>query len=79
VAALTLAGLVLPFLSSLGILLFFVWWIWAMSNALDVAHGFDNPLKAFGVMVVSIFGVLIGLSIFMGLIGGMAAGLSGVQ
>jgi len=65
--------------SSIGLLVFFVWWIWAVSKMLDVAHGFDSPLKAFGVMVVSVFGVLLGLSVFMGVIGGLAAGLVGAR
>lgn len=77
VAGFTLLGMVIPFVSSLGLLVFFVWWIWAVSNALDVAHGFENPLKAFGVMVVSVLGVLLGLSIFMGIIGGLTAGITG--
>ena len=77
VAGFTILGLILPFVSSLGLLVFFVWWLWAVSNMLDVAHGFDSPLKAFGVMVIAIFGVLIGLSIFMGVIGGLAGGTTG--
>ncbi|MFN3208475.1 MAG: Yip1 family protein [Roseovarius sp.] len=77
VASFTILGMIIPFLSSLGLLVFFVWWIWAVSNALDVAHEFDSPLKAFGVMVISVFGVLIGLSILMGVIGGVGAGLTG--
>ncbi len=77
VAGLTILGLLLPFTSSLGVLVLIVWWMWAFSNALDVAHGFDSPLKAFGVMIMSVFGVLIGLSIFMGIIGGVAVGLTG--
>jgi len=79
VAGFTILGLIIPILASLGLLLFLVWWIWAFSNALDVAHGFDSPLKAFGVIVVSVFGVLIGLSVFMGVIGGVAGGITGAS
>lgn len=79
VAGITLVGVIFPFLSSLGLLVFFVWWVWAVANALDVAHSYENPMKAFGVMVISIFGVLIGLSIFMGIVGGLAAGLTGAR
>ncbi|WP_420555909.1 Yip1 family protein [Roseovarius sp.] len=77
VAGFTILGLFVPFVSSLGLLVFLVWWMWAVSNMLDVAHAFDSPLKAFGVMIVAIFGVLIGLSIIMGVIGGIAGGFTG--
>ncbi|MEQ8258221.1 MULTISPECIES: Yip1 family protein [Roseovarius] len=77
VAGFTIVGLVIPFLSSLGLLVFIVWWMWAVSNMLDVAHGFDSPLKAFGVMVIAIFGVVVGLSIIMGVIGGLFAATTG--
>ena len=77
VAGFTVLGLFIPFVSSVGLLVFLVWWMWAVSNMLDVAHGFDSPLKAFGVMVIAVFGVLIGLSVFMGIIGGLAGGITG--
>lgn len=77
VAGCVLLGLVIPFVSSLGLLVFIVWWMWAVSNMLDVAHGFDSPLKAFGVMVIAIFGVVVGLSIIMGVIGGLFAATTG--
>ncbi|QFT93048.1 Yip1 domain protein [Roseovarius sp. THAF9] len=77
VAGFTIVGMFIPFLSSLGLLVFIVWWMWAVSNMLDVAHGFDSPLKAFGVMVIAIFGVLVGLSIIMGVIGGLFAATTG--
>ena len=77
VAFCVLLGLVIPIVSSLGLLVFIVWWMWAVSNMLDVAHGFDSPLKAFGVMVIAIFGVVVGLSIIMGVIGGLFAATTG--
>ncbi|MGK7755195.1 MULTISPECIES: YIP1 family protein [unclassified Roseovarius] len=77
VAGFVLLGLVIPILSSLGLLVFIVWWMWAVSNMLDVAHGLGSPLKAFGVMLIAIFGVLVGLSIITGIIGGLFATTTG--
>ncbi|MEO1137899.1 MAG: Yip1 family protein [Pseudomonadota bacterium] len=74
VAALSLVGVLIPFLSSLGMLVFFVWWVWAIVAFLDVAHQFENPFKALVVLVASIIGVLVGLSIIMGVIGGLFMG-----
>lgn len=79
VGGLFVVGLVLPALSSLGMLVVFGWWLWAVVCFLDVAHRFDSAFKAFGVLIVSIFGVLIGLSIFLGVIGGIVVGTAGVN
>ena len=77
IVALTLVGVILPFITTLGMLAFFVWWIWAMVCFLDEAHGFGSPIKAFGVLMMSVLGVLIGLSIIMGVILSLYVGLTG--
>lgn len=69
--------LVVPPLASLASLMFLVWSIWAIVSFLDVAHGFGSALKSFGVLVAAIVGTVLGLSLIMGLIGGMALGLVG--
>lgn len=77
IAGLSLIGLAIPFLSSLGMLVFLCWWVWAITSFLDAAHGFGNPFKALGVLLISVIGVLIGVSIAMGVIGGIFIGLTG--
>ena len=72
---LLITGLVLPFLTSLAILAAFIWWLWAITALLDVAHGFENMFKATGVLILSVLGVTVGMSIFFGAV----AGLMGVQ
>ncbi len=77
ILALSVAGLILPFVTTLGFFAFFVWWLWAVVGFLDEAHGFNSPIKAFGVLLMSVLGVLIGLSIFMGAVLSLFAGLTG--
>ena len=79
VGVLFVLGVVLPMLSSLGMLVVFGWWLWAVVCFLDVAHRFESGVKAFFVLLFSIFGVLIGLSLFLGVIGGIVVGTSGVS
>jgi hypothetical protein len=76
-AGLIFLGLAIPLLSSLGTLVFFGWWLWAMIMFLDAAHDFGNPFKAAGVLVLSVIGVLIGLSIAMGIIAAIFVGIFG--
>lgn len=73
---LLVGGLVLPFLTSLMILAAFVWWLWAVTALLNVAHGFGSSAKAFGVLVLSLLGVTIGLSLFFGAVAGLFMGVS---
>ena len=73
--ALLLTGLVLPFVTSLAILAAFIWWLWAITSLLDVAHGFDSAFKAAGVLIVSVLGVTVGMSIFFGAVGGLFMGV----
>ena len=77
ILALSVAGLILPFVTTLGFFAFFAWWIWAVVGFLDEAHGFQSSIKAFGVLLMSVLGVLIGLSIFMGAVLSLFAGLTG--
>ena len=71
-----LVGVILPFVSSILILALVVWWIWAMVSVLDVAHRFDSGLKATGVLILSLLGVTLGFSIFIGTISGLFMGVS---
>ncbi len=77
ILVLSVAGIILPFVTTLGFFAFFVWWIWAVVGFLDEAHGFDSPIKALGVLLMSVLGVLIGLSIFLGAVFSLFAGLTG--
>ena len=73
---LLVGGLVLPFLTSLMILAAFVWWVWAVTSLLDVAHGFESMVKSVGVLILSLLGVTIGLSLFFGAVMGLFMGVS---
>ncbi|WP_317054526.1 YIP1 family protein [Roseovarius rhodophyticola] len=72
-----LISLIVPALAALGSLVFLAWTLWAVTSFLDAAHGFNNPLKAFGVLVVSFIAVLFGASIAMGVLGGLFLGITG--
>lgn len=76
IAILMVVGMIIPILSSLGFLVFVGWYLWSVVTYIDEAHEFDNPFKAIGVLIVSIMGVLLGMSVFMALLGGIF--LSGV-
>lgn len=67
----TFLGFALPFLSPFALLIFICWWLFSLVTYVDVAHSFGNMLKATGVIVASIVGVLIGMTLFMGVIGGI--------
>lgn len=67
-------GVLLPFVSSILILVMAVWWIWAVVSSLDVAHGFDSGIKAAAVLLVSVIGATIGLSIFTGVVASVFVG-----
>ena len=72
--AISFVGMVLPVLPGLALLVFIFWLIWAVIMMLDAAHGFDNPFKSFGVLILSVFGVILGLSLFTGMIAGLFSG-----
>jgi len=67
-------GALVPFVSSLLILVMVVWWVWAVVSSLDVAHGFESMVKAAAVLIVSVVGVTIGLSIFIGVVASVFVG-----
>lgn len=67
-------GVVLPFVSSILVLVMALWWLWAVASSLDVAHRFDNMIKATAVLIVSVIGATIGLSIFIGVVASIFVG-----
>jgi len=69
-------GAILPMLSSLLILAMVIWWIWAIVSVLNVAHGFDSMFKAGAVLILSLLGVTVGMSIFFGAISALFVGVS---
>lgn len=69
-----LLGLVISVLPSLGVLVFMIWLLWATIGVLDVAHGFGNPGKALGVLLVSLLGAIVGLSLLMGVLSAVFLG-----
>jgi len=75
--ALAVANVVIPALAGLGTLVFMVWSLWAITNFLDVAHQYENILKAFGVLIATVFGTLMGVLVIVTIIGGLAAGIVG--
>ena len=74
---LSLLGMVLPVLPALAILVFLIWFLWALVVSLDEAHGFESPLKAVGVLVLSFFGVLVGISVMTAMIAAIVGGVTG--
>lgn len=73
VAVLVLA---LPTLAALLILISSFWGIFILSGFVDTAHRYDNMLKSFGVIILSIAAMAVGLSIFLSLIGVAAMGVA---
>ena len=77
IAGLFAVGFIFPFVSTIGMLVVLGWWLWAVVSFLDVAHRFGSPFKAFGVLIVSILGVLLGITVIMGVILSLFAGITG--
>src|SRR6056297_583478 len=75
-SGLLLAGIVLPFVMSLLILVTFFWWIRAKALLLALVHGFDSVFKAAGALLLSMLGVTIGVSFFFGAIANLFLGVS---
>ena len=73
---LVVVGAILPMLSSLMILAMVIWWIWAIVSFLNVAHGFDSMFKAGAVLILSLLGVTVGMSIFFGAMSALFVGVS---
>lgn len=74
----TLLGIALPILSPIAMLIFICWWLFSLVTYVDVAHGFANMMKATGVIVISVIGVLVGMTFFMGFMSALfATGVGG--
>lgn len=74
---LAVLGYVLPFVSSVAMMGFVIWWLWATVVFLDEAHGFENGVKAFAVLAVGLVGVVMGMSVILTVIGPVIRGLLG--
>ncbi len=72
--ALSVVTLLLPSIGAFFMLLAFFWGLWAMVGLVDAASGFDNLFKAFGVCLAALLVFTIGMTLFSGVIGGLAAG-----
>ena len=70
-------SLVAPAFGALLVLVASVWGIYIMAAFVNVAHGYDNIMKAAGVMLLSFLAIAIGMSILLGLIGPAFFGVSG--
>lgn len=51
--------------------------IYILAAFIDRAHGFDNLLKALGVMVLAMVAIAVGLSVILAVIGGVIMGGAG--
>ncbi|MFU8776776.1 MAG: Yip1 family protein [Roseovarius sp.] len=71
VAVLVLA---LPTVAVLVIFISSIWGIYILTGFVDAAHRYDNILKSFGIIVLSIIAMAVGLSILLSLIGVAALG-----
>ena len=76
VAVLVLAFVAMPLASLLNFLAFF-WGMWILIAFVDRVHGFDNPLKAISVLALGLGLMVMGLILFILLIGATAEGLAG--
>lgn len=68
-AAVLILTLVSPGLSGLVVLVASLWGIYIVAAFLNVAHGFDNLFKAFGVMIGAMLAIAVGLSVAFTLLG----------
>lgn len=68
--------LFLPAVASLFVMAAGLYGIWIVVNFLTVAHRFDGLGKAVMVMVLTMMGLTVGLSIFLSVIGVAAMGIS---
>ena len=74
--ALLLLIILVPFLGGLTSLAVLFYTVWVLLVFLKVAHGFPNMGKAVVTIVLSVFGLLVGLSFFFSAIGFTALGIS---
>ncbi|QIE44253.1 YIP1 family protein [Pseudohalocynthiibacter aestuariivivens] len=69
--------LVAPFLGGILVLVASVWGLVILVVFIDSAHGFANLFKATGVLITTVFAIVVGLSVILGVIG--AAVFAGVS
>ena len=78
---LQIAVLVLSLISAgLSALLVFVasiWGLYILAAFLKVAHRYDTMIKAVGLMLLSFLAIVIGMSLLLGLLGGLIGGGAG--
>ncbi len=70
----TIVSLVFPLLSLVAFLTFVGWLLWSVLTYVDEAHEFDNLFKATGVVLVSVVGIIVGMSFLLSLLGGLFLG-----
>ena len=58
-----------PPLAGLAAIVVAVWGLYIFINFVDAAHGFDNRLKAFGAIILSVFAMVMGLRAILSLAG----------
>ncbi|MEM9912911.1 MAG: YIP1 family protein [Pseudomonadota bacterium] len=72
----TIVSLIFPLFSFVAFLTFIGWLLWSVLTYVDEAHEFDNMFKATGVVLVSVVGIIVGMSVLLGLLGGLFLGSS---
>lgn len=73
------AFLVTPIMPAIGALLVLgasLYGLWLVLNFVDVAHGLNNLFTAFGVMVMAMLGIMLGLAMLLSLLGIQNLGLT---
>jgi len=63
-----------PPLAGIAVIVVAVWGIYILTNFVDAAHGFDNRVKAFGVIILSVVAMVMGLSALLSLAGVLLMG-----
>ena len=63
-----------PPLAGMAAIVVAVWGLYIFINFVDSAHGFDNRLKAFGAIVLSVIAMVMGLSAVLSLAGIVVTG-----
>ena len=63
-----------PPLAGIAVIVVAVWGIYILINFVDAAHGFDSRVKAFGVIILSVVAMVMGLSALLSLAGVLLMG-----
>jgi hypothetical protein len=74
--ALIVLGFILPAAGLVLVLAVAILGLWILLNFIDVAHGFGNLGKAAFVLIISLLGAVVGLSILLSFAGASSLGLS---